>query len=143
VAASITHLVSVEVIEGLVSTFRTWTSVAMMRVEAVINVAVEVVRAVEPRADSDEHPTAEPLGPIVSVWGAVVRGKIVVAIRANWFGSDIDRYLSRCRARNARQSGDQGSKGKKSPITHVFLLTPKESNPCSKVVLTERGSYLK
>jgi hypothetical protein len=43
VAAPITHLVSAEVIEGLVSTFRKWATVAVMWIEAVINVAVEFV----------------------------------------------------------------------------------------------------
>ncbi len=41
VAAPITHLISVEVIEGLVSPRRIWTNVAVMWVEAVINVTVE------------------------------------------------------------------------------------------------------
>jgi hypothetical protein len=65
VAASITHLVSVEVIEGFVSPVRMWTNVAVMPIEAVINVAVEVGGTLEPRARSDEHASAEPLG---SVW---------------------------------------------------------------------------
>src|SRR5713101_6685340 len=81
-AVPITHLVSVEVIKGLVSTVRMWTSIAVMWIETVINVAVEVVGAVEPRACSDEHAAAEPLGPVVPVWRAVVWGEIVVAIRA-------------------------------------------------------------
>jgi hypothetical protein len=38
VGASITHLVSVEVIEGRLSTLRMWTNVAVMWIEAVINV---------------------------------------------------------------------------------------------------------
>jgi hypothetical protein len=104
VAAPITHLVSVEVIKGLVSMVRVWTSVAVMRIEAVINVALEVVGAVKPRAGSDEHATAEPLGPVVPVWGAVVWGDIVVAIRAIRCCSDIDGDLCRCRARNAQQN---------------------------------------
>ena len=83
VATSITHLVSVEVIEGLISTVRMWTGVAVMWIEAVINVAVEVVGAVEPTARSDEYAAAEPLGPVVPVWGAVVWSQVVVAIRAN------------------------------------------------------------
>ena len=37
VAASITHLVSAEMIEGLISTLRMWASVAVMRIEVVIN----------------------------------------------------------------------------------------------------------
>jgi len=80
----------VEVIKGLVSTFRMWTSVAVMRIETVINVALEVVGAVEPRTGSDEHATAEPLGSVVTVWGAVVWGEIVVAIRAIRCCSDIN-----------------------------------------------------
>jgi hypothetical protein len=137
VAASVTHLVSVEVIEGLVSTLRMWTRVAVMWIEAVIDVAVEVARTVEPGAGSDEHTAGEPLGPIVPVRGAIVWGDVVVAIRTNWFCSDIDRDLSGCRARNAQQSSDQGRKGKKFPMTHVFLLIPKRSNPGAKVVMTE------
>jgi hypothetical protein len=74
VAASITHLVSVEMIEGPISRLRMWTTVAVMWIEPVINVAAEVVGAMEPRAGSDEHAIGEPLGTIVPIWGAEVWG---------------------------------------------------------------------
>jgi hypothetical protein len=119
-----------------------WTNIAVMWIETVIHVAVEVVGAVEPRAGSDEHAAAEPLGPVVRVWRAVIWGHIVVAIRANRFCSDIDRDLSGCRARNAQQSRDQGRKGKEFPRVHVFLLIPRKSNRATKVVMTERDSHL-
>jgi hypothetical protein len=90
VAPPITHLVPVEVIKGLFSTVRMWTSIAVMWIETVIDVALEVVGAVEPRAGSDEHAAAEPIGPVIPVWGTVVWGVIVVAIRASRFCSDID-----------------------------------------------------
>jgi len=138
VAAPITHLVSMEVIKGLVSTVRMWTFVAVMWIETVINVAVEVVGAVEPRADTHEHAAAEPLGPVVPVWRAAVWGDIVVAIRANRFCSDIDRDLRRCRARNAQQSRNQDGNCKKFQIAHKFLLTLERSNPDAKVVMTGR-----
>jgi hypothetical protein len=139
VAAPITHLVSVEVIEGFVPTVRMWTNVAVMWIEAVINVAVKVAAAVEPRAGSDEHAAAEPLGPVVPVGSAVVWGDVVVAIRANRLCSDIDGDLGGGRrARNAQQSGDQGRKGKEFPIAHEFLLTPERGNPDAKVVMTGR-----
>jgi hypothetical protein len=128
----------VEVIKGLVSTVRMWTFVAVMWIETVINVALEVVGAVEPRAGSDEHAAAEPLGPVVPVWRAAVWGEIVVAIRASRFCSVIDRDLRRCRARNAQQSRNQGGKGKKFPIAHEFLLTLERSNAGAKVVMTGR-----
>jgi hypothetical protein len=89
------------VIEGLISTHRMWTSVAVMRIESVINVAAEIVRAVEPRAGSDEHATVEPLGPVVPIGGAVIWGEVVKAIRANRLWSDIDGDLGRCRPRHA------------------------------------------
>jgi len=112
VAASITHLVSAEVIKGLFSTLRMWTTVAVMWIEPVINVAAEVMGAVEPRAGSDEPAAVKPLGTVVPIWGAVVWGGVVVAIRASRLCSDIDGDLSRCRARNAQRSGNQDGKGK-------------------------------
>jgi hypothetical protein len=133
VAASITHLVSVKVIEGPVSALRVWASIAVMWIEAVINVAMKVMRTVKPGAGSDEHATREPLGPIVAVRGAVVRGKVVIAIRSDWFWSDIHRDLCACGARNAQQSGNQRRKGKKFPITHVFLLIPKKATELTKL----------
>src|SRR5258707_15511148 len=96
VTAATTHLVSMEVIEGLVSTSRKWTTVAVMWIEAVINVAVEVVGPVEPRAGSDEDAAGEPLGSVVPVWSAVVRGVVEVAIRANRRCSYIDGDLRGC-----------------------------------------------
>src|SRR5258708_3120853 len=72
VAGPITHLVSAEVIEGPVSTLRMWTMVAVMRIEAVVHVAVEVVLPVEPGAGSDKHAAVEPLRPVITVGGAVV-----------------------------------------------------------------------
>ena len=112
VAAPIPHLVSVEMIEGFVSAFRMWTNVAVMRIEAIINVAVEVVRTVEPRAGSDEHAARKPLWPIVPVRGATVWGVVIVAIRARRLCSDIDGDLPGYRVRNAQRSGKQGRKGK-------------------------------
>src|SRR5260370_42191724 len=104
VSASITHLVSVEVIERLISTRRMWTNVAMLWMEAVINVAAEVVGAVEPRAGPHERAAVEPLGYVVPIRGAVVWGIVVVAIRASRLCSDIDGDLGGSRAWDAQQS---------------------------------------
>src|SRR5258708_6338228 len=111
-AVSITRLVSVKVVEGLLSTRGMWTHVAVMWIVAVINVAAEVVGAVEPRAGSDEHAVVEPPGPVVPIWGAVVWRVVVVTIRAIRRSPDTDGDRSECRARDAQQSGDQGRKSK-------------------------------
>jgi hypothetical protein len=136
VAASITHLISVKVIERLLSTLRMGTNVTVMWIKAVINVAVEVGGAVEPRAGSDEHAAVKPLGSVVTVWSAIVGGVVVEAIRAGRFWSDIDGHLGGRRARDAQHSGNQGGKGKDFPIAHKFLLTLERGKPDAKIVMT-------
>jgi hypothetical protein len=98
-AAPITHLVTAEMIECLISMFRMWTSVAVMWIEAIINMAAELVGAVEPGTGSDEHATVEPLGSVISIGGAVIWGEIIKAIRANRLWSDINGDLGRSRPR--------------------------------------------
>jgi hypothetical protein len=109
-----------------------WTTVAVMWIEAVINVTAEVVRAVKPRAGSDEHAAVEPLGPVVPIWGAVVWGDVIVAIRASRLRSDIDGHLGGRGAGDAQKSGNQGGKGKDFPIAHKFLLTLKKATQMPK-----------
>jgi hypothetical protein len=111
-----------EVIEGIVSTFRKWTTVAVMWIESVINVAVKTLGAVKPGTGSNEDAAAKPLGPVVSVWSAAVRGIIEVAIWADRRCSDIDGDFGLCRARDAQKSGNHDGKGKEFPIAHNFLL---------------------
>jgi hypothetical protein len=102
VTAASTHLVSMEVIEGSVSTSRKWTMVAMMWIEAVINVAVKACGAVKPGTGSDEDTAAKPCGAVVPVWSAAVRGIVEVAVRANRRCSNVDGDLGGCRARDAQ-----------------------------------------
>jgi hypothetical protein len=111
-----------------------------MRVEAVINVAVEVVGAMEPRAGSDEHTAGEPLGPVVAVRGTIVWGEVVVTVRAHRHWSNIG-DLCGCEARNAQQSGNQNRKGKKFPRVHLFLLNPKKATQVPKLFMTKRDSH--
>jgi hypothetical protein len=104
-----------------------------MWIEAVIYVAVEAVWAVEPGAGSDEDASAEPLGPVVSVWSAAIRDVVEVAIWANRCCSDIDGDLGRCRARYAQQSGNQGGKDKDFPTAHKFLLMPLDQSESARL----------
>jgi hypothetical protein len=90
VAAAVAHFVPAEVIEGFVSTFWEWTMVPMMWIEAIVNVAIELVRPVKPGTGSEELAAIEPLGSVVPIRGAVVGGDIVVAIRTSRLWPDID-----------------------------------------------------
>jgi hypothetical protein len=124
------------VIEGFVSTLWKWTMVAVVGIEAIINVAIELVRPVKPRTRSEEDAVVEPLGPVVPVWGAVVGGDVVVAIRTTRFWSDIDGDLGG--AWNAQHSAHQNKKCKEFRITHKFLLTPEKATHWPKSSKTGR-----
>jgi hypothetical protein len=107
VPAPITHLVPVEVIEGLVSMLREWTAIAVMWIKAVIYVAVEASRAMKPRAGSNKDTAGEPLRPIVSIGGAAVRRIVEVAIWASRRYSNIDGDPCRCSSWETKRSGGQ------------------------------------
>jgi hypothetical protein len=79
----ISRLVAVEVVVGLISTRGHRSFVAVMRIKPVIDMAVEVFRAVEPRASSDKHATNKPVGPVVAIWRAVVWSVREVTVRAH------------------------------------------------------------
>lgn len=98
VAATIADFVSVEVINPTDRMSRVrvvagvWhrTVVAMVRVEVVIHVAMEVVGTVEPRASTDEDAAGEPFGTVVAVGRTAIRSGVIVAVRAVRGGSDVD-----------------------------------------------------
>jgi hypothetical protein len=65
------------------------TAVIAAAVAVTATVATPVI-AVVPGAGTDEDATDEPVRPVVSVGGTIVRGIIVVAIGADWRGAVID-----------------------------------------------------
>ena len=103
VALPIPRLVGVEVIECMLAAVRQRSCVTMMRIEAVIDVAVEAVRAVEPGTRSEEHPTNEPIRSIVAIGSTAIRGVVKVSVRAHRGRSNAytDGDLSRCQGRTA------------------------------------------
>ena len=65
--------------------------VALAIVELMIDVPVEMIRPVVPRASADEYSaTAEPLGSIIAIRSAIVRRSLVIPVWANRCYSDVD-----------------------------------------------------
>ncbi len=89
VASSIPRLVSLEVVEALRPTLRHRSSVTVMRIKAVVDMAVKAVRAVKPGAGSKKHPAYKPVGPIVAVGSTVIWGIVEVPVRAHGSRSDV------------------------------------------------------
>jgi hypothetical protein len=96
VALSIPCLVCVEVAERLFPARWCWPSVTMPRIVAIVHVAVEATRTVEPGTGSDEQATTEPIRAIVAVGRTAIGSIVVIAIGTSRFCSYVDTNLSRC-----------------------------------------------
>ena len=71
--------------------------VAVTRIKAVIDAAVEAARTVEPRAGSVEAAAVEPIWTVVAVGRAVVGGVVKIAVGAGRGGAaDIDADRDLC-----------------------------------------------
>jgi hypothetical protein len=70
-----------------------WPLIAFAIVEMMIYVSIEMIRPVIPRPHSDENTACEPLGAIVAIRSAGVRGSFVISVRTNRRLSDADSNL--------------------------------------------------
>jgi uncharacterized membrane protein len=93
VALSIASLVAVKVVELLLSTAWQRSTVSVMGVKAVVNVAIKAAWTVKPGTCSEEYSADKPIGAVVSIWSAVVRFVVEVPIGAHRSYSDIDSNL--------------------------------------------------
>jgi hypothetical protein len=89
VASPIPRLVSLEVVEALGPAPGQRSSVTVMRIKAVVDMAEKAARAVKPGASSEKHPANKPIGPIVAVWSTVVWGVIEISVRTHRSLSDV------------------------------------------------------
>ena len=64
--------------------------VTLAIVKLMIDMAVEMIRAVVPGAGADEDTATEPLGPIIAIRSAIVRRSLVIPVWANRCYSDVD-----------------------------------------------------
>lgn len=125
VAMFVVHLAAVE-LAALIDWMRTalwiWTVIAVTIVEAVIYVAVEAVRAVEPWSGADEDAAREPLRAIVAIRSTGIRRCFVVTIRTygrcTYLHSDLRVGF---RAGNKEQTSSSKSQRRKgTPRFHTF-----------------------
>ena len=123
VALPIPRLVRVEVVECRLSALRHRSYITVVRIIAVINVAVEAMMTMEPWASADKYPANEPIGPIVAIGSAGVRCIVKVPIRTHGRHANIDRDLSWRHGHAARQCNSESRKSTKQlPSGHNVLL---------------------
>jgi hypothetical protein len=95
VALGIMRLVSLEVVELRCAAWGQRAMVPMMRIVAIVDVAIEAVRAVEPGPSSNEHPARKPIRPVVTVGRTVIWRVVEVAVGAHRCHSNVDGNLGR------------------------------------------------
>ena len=85
----------------------------------VIYMALEVFRAVIPRASANEHATRKPFRAIVTVWSTTIRSVVIVTVRAFRSRSNVDIDLS-LHFRNSHREADSSQRNyrKKFPSLH-------------------------
>ncbi len=124
VTSAITRLISLEVVEGFRSTLRQWSVVAVMGIEAIVDMAVKAMRAMEPRTGSNKHPANKPIGPVITVRSTVIRGIVEVTVRAHGSRPDVyaDRNLGLHHRRTAQETSYQSCESKHTDFEHDFPL---------------------
>jgi hypothetical protein len=96
VAVAVAHFVAFEVfdvvdgVDGVLAAGGMRAVVSMIRMEAIVDVAVEAFGSVKPGADADEDAAGEPLRAVVAVGSAVVGWDVVVAVGTVGSGADFD-----------------------------------------------------
>jgi len=116
---------------SFLATVRHWTRVAVLWMEAVIDVTTEVVRAVEPWARSHEDTSMKPFWTVVAGGRTAVGSDIIVSIGTLRSYSDVDAYLSLCRGNGDRNAASGNSSQHDTfKSTHKFAsLIPSTHNP--------------
>jgi hypothetical protein len=78
------------------ASFWKWTLIAVLRMETVIYVALEVAGAVKPWASANEAVAVKPLRTVVASGGTVIRSDVIVTIGTFGGYPNGDADLSLC-----------------------------------------------
>src|ERR1700722_556421 len=122
VTLSIPRLVALEVVEGYRPATGQRPVITVMRVVAVINMAVEPMRTVEPGSSSDKHFADKPVRPVIAVRSAVVRSVVEVSVGAHGGGPYVyaNGNLRRSRLRTHQQGSGENRESKNLTMRHNF-----------------------
>jgi hypothetical protein len=139
VTLPIPRLVCVEVVELLLPASRQRSGVTVMRIVAVVDVAVEAVRAVKPRASANKYAAGKPIGAVVTVRSAVIRSIVEVPIGAHRRHSNVDGDLGWRHGNTAYEGNRESGESKNLTVGHNFSFVLLERRRDWRVVFFGRG----
>ncbi len=89
VAAPISRLISLKVVEALGPAPRQRSAITVTRIKPVVDMSEKAARTVKPRACSNKYPAHKPIGPVITVRGTVIRGIVEISVRTHRSHSDV------------------------------------------------------
>jgi hypothetical protein len=99
------------------------TVVPLAIVEVVVYVSIEMLRPVKPWSRADENTSGKPLGPIITVWSAVIRRSFIIAVRTNGRFADADCDLLRSGITGcSKKCAGRYQENHQSEYVHLFTL---------------------
>jgi hypothetical protein len=127
VASPVALLISLEMpgrsasASGAFVIFRYAAIVAVLRIEAIIYMAMKVIGTTKPRTDAYEGASAKPLWAIVSIGRAAIGSVVIVAVGTCGGNPDADTQLGLCPG-SACCNANGGNCGKHeiSVLIHMF-----------------------
>jgi len=120
VASPIACLVAMEMVELLFAAPRQRSSVPVVGIIPVVNMAVKAAWAMEPATSANEHSAIKPIGAVVAVGRAAVWGVVEVPIGAYRLHSNTDGDLGWRHAHTAEQGSSENCASKGFHFGHVF-----------------------
>jgi hypothetical protein len=136
VTTAIPRFIGLEVRKRLGSTRRQRSSVPVVRVIAIVYVAVEAVRSMEPRPGADKHAIQKPVRSVVAIRRTIVRRVIEIAVRANRCRTKVYSHadLRRCMGGQTAKEAEKCQQAERTDDSHNsprVKLIP-EMNRCRK-----------
>lgn len=94
-ATAITRLITAEMLGvdmffGMIAAMRVFAVISVIRMETIVHPTLKMFVSVKPRPAADEDAVVKPLGPVVTVRGAVIRRRVVIPVRAFRSRSGVD-----------------------------------------------------
>jgi hypothetical protein len=131
VASSIPRLICMEVVEALRPALRHRSRVTVVRIKAVVNMAIKAVRAMKPGTSSKKHAANKPIRTIIAVRSTVIWGIVEIPVRAHGCRSDVyaDGHLGSPHRYTAQQASHKSCESKRVDFEHGFSLNGRQFQP--------------
>ena len=128
VTTAVASFVGVEVFKRSLTVSGDRPSITVAWIPAVIYVTVKTRMSMEPRSGADENAADEPVGSVVAIGSAIVRGVVEVTVGTYRWGSNAYRNLRRCVSAGSAKEAREREQAKSPETMHISPLPQRLSD---------------